>query len=314
MKRKIIQIADSTQLVSLPRKWALQHGIKKGDEVDLREEGNRIIVSTEAEGKKERKIELNITDLDKDSIIFLIRGLYVRGYDEIKLIFDKPLTKHHRLNRDVRFLWVIHNETTRSTGLEIIQERANFVVMKRISESSMREFDSILRRIFLLLIDTAKDLYIGVRDRDFELVKSLEEKHNNITKFLFYNLRLLNTVSYINYRDTPFLFHIISSLDVVIDILRNAARDIADNNLKPSKQGAAILGEIYKSIQLYYDVYYNFNFKKCEQFSEMRDKVLNSIKNTRKKLTKEDIFISTATEHCLEVFRDLYSARISIEY
>lgn len=314
MKRRVIQIADSTQLVSLPRKWALQHAIKKGDELDITEEGNRLTISLQGEGEKEEKVELNITDLDKDSIIFLIRGLYIRGYDEIKLIFDKPTTKHHRVGKDVRFSWVVHNETTRSTGLEIIQEKPNFIVLKRIAESSMREFDSILRRVFLLMIDAAKDLYEGVKERDFELVKSLEEKHDNITKFVFYNLRLLNTVSYINYKDTPFLFHIISSLDVVIDILRNAARDIADNQIKPSKEGAAILGEIYKSIQLYYDLYYNFNFKKCEEFSHMRDKVFNSIKNFRKKLTKEDIFILTATEACLETLRDLYSARISIEY
>lgn len=314
MKRKVIQIANSTQLVSLPRKWALQQGIRKGDEIDVKEEGNRIIISKEGEAKKDSKIDLNITQLDKDSIIFLVRGLYMRGYDEIKLVFDRSTTRHHRLNKQVRFSSVIHNETLRSTGLEIIQERGNFIVLKRISESSMREFDIILRRIFLLMIDASKDLYIGVKEGDFELVKSLEEKHDNITKFIFYNLRLLNTGSYINYKDTPFLFHIIYSLDVVIDILRNAARDIADNKIRPGKEGAAILGQINKSIGLYYDLYYNFTLKKCEEFSYMRDKILNSIKSTRKKLTKEDLFISTATEQCLEVLRNLFSARISIEY
>ena len=35
MKRKVIQIADSTQLISLPRKWSLAHGIKKGDELEI---------------------------------------------------------------------------------------------------------------------------------------------------------------------------------------------------------------------------------------------------------------------------------------
>ena len=30
MKRKVIQIANSTQLISLPRKWVLDHNIKKG--------------------------------------------------------------------------------------------------------------------------------------------------------------------------------------------------------------------------------------------------------------------------------------------
>ena len=29
MKRKVIQIANSTQLISLPRKWTIKYGIKK---------------------------------------------------------------------------------------------------------------------------------------------------------------------------------------------------------------------------------------------------------------------------------------------
>ena len=36
MKRRVIQIGNSTQLISLPRKWAQQFGVKKGDEILLR--------------------------------------------------------------------------------------------------------------------------------------------------------------------------------------------------------------------------------------------------------------------------------------
>ena len=35
MKRKVIQIAESTQLVSLPRKWALANNIRRGDELEV---------------------------------------------------------------------------------------------------------------------------------------------------------------------------------------------------------------------------------------------------------------------------------------
>ena len=34
MKRKVIQIANSTQLISLPRKWSQKYGVKKGDEIN----------------------------------------------------------------------------------------------------------------------------------------------------------------------------------------------------------------------------------------------------------------------------------------
>ena len=45
MKRKVIQIADSTQLISLPRKWAQKFNIKKGDELEVEEHDNKIVVS-----------------------------------------------------------------------------------------------------------------------------------------------------------------------------------------------------------------------------------------------------------------------------
>ena len=39
MKRKVIQIANSTQLISLPRKWSQKYGVKKGDEITINYDG-----------------------------------------------------------------------------------------------------------------------------------------------------------------------------------------------------------------------------------------------------------------------------------
>ena len=63
MKRKVIQIANSTQLISLPRKWSLQFGIKKGDELEVEEKGSQIIVSTE-KGVKNKKIKITVCRLN----------------------------------------------------------------------------------------------------------------------------------------------------------------------------------------------------------------------------------------------------------
>ena len=94
MKRSVIQIANSTQLISLPRKWALKYGIKKGDELEVEEQGNKLYIGTE-KTQESGNIEVDITGLDRDSFMFLIRILYIRGYNEIKLIFnnDKPVSE-----------------------------------------------------------------------------------------------------------------------------------------------------------------------------------------------------------------------------
>jgi phosphate uptake regulator len=314
MKRKVIQIADSTQLISLPRKWSQKYDVKKGEELDVQEQGNKIIVSREGQTHKPAGVEIDITGLDKDSLIFLIRGLYVRGYDEIKLIFNEPLIPHHRIGKPVKVFSVIHGEINRSTGLEIIQQKSNYCVLKNIADSSIKEFDGILRRTFLLIMDAAKDLYEGAKNSDFVLIDTLQEKHDTITKLILYNLRLLNTVGHKEYKNTRLIFHMISSLDVIVDILRNSARDIVEQKTKPSESGIKILGEIVKAIQLYYDLYYEFNIKKAEKFSAARDNIINMIKDLSKDLSKKDIRLVVSMEHCLEVFRDLYSTRIGIEY
>ncbi|MDA1197444.1 MAG: AbrB/MazE/SpoVT family DNA-binding domain-containing protein [Nanoarchaeota archaeon] len=314
MRRKVIQIANSTQLISLPRKWAIQHGIKKGDELEIKEDGNKIIVELPNDNPEEQNIDLDISELDKDSLIFLVRGLFIRGYSSIRFSFKNSTTVHHRLGHQVRFLSVIHGEIARSIGYEITQERGDFVIIKKITVSSAKEFDAMLKRTFLLVIDASKDLYLGVKTRDYELVGSLEEKHNTITKFVGYTLRILYKVGYTEYENTPFLFHIISSLDMIIDILRNASRDIIENKIVATKDGIMILGDITDAIESYQDLYYKFNLKKCEQFSSARDEILLKIRKLSKSLTKEDIRILTTTEHVLEVFRDLYSSRIAMEY
>jgi len=46
MKRKIIQTAGKTMVVSLPSAWVKKYGIKKGEEVEVEERGAEISVST----------------------------------------------------------------------------------------------------------------------------------------------------------------------------------------------------------------------------------------------------------------------------
>ena len=111
----------------------------------------RECLSTER-SKEIGNIEVNITGLDRDSLMYVIRCLYIKGYDEIKVIFDKPTAKHYRLGKEIGILGAIHEEVNRLSGIEIIQQRDNFCIIKDISESNIKDFDVVLRRIFIMLI------------------------------------------------------------------------------------------------------------------------------------------------------------------
>ena len=52
MKRKAIQLASQTIVVSLPAKWVRQQGIKKGDEIDVEERGKELVIGNKMPNKK----------------------------------------------------------------------------------------------------------------------------------------------------------------------------------------------------------------------------------------------------------------------
>ena len=313
IKRKVIQIANSTQLISLPRKWAQKYGIKKGDELEVEEEGNKIFIGTE-KSQEAGNIEINITGLDRDSLMFLIRVLYVKGYDEIKLIFNTPIVDHHRLGKKVKVISEIHAEVNRLTGIEVIQQRENFCILKVLSESSIKDFDLILRRIFLLIGDASNDLIGGAERGNKYLVESIQEKHDSITKFVANSLRLLNKVGYINYKHTPLYYHIIESLDAINDILKESSKEIVESNIKISKSCKNILHKINESLEDYHKLFYKFDFKLVEKISSDRYRILGNIESLTKKLSKDEIMLLMSMKQIVEVLYTLKVTRIALEY
>ena len=81
-----------TQLVSLPIKWTRQFNIKKGDELEVEEQGNKIIVSTEREIASS-KVEIDFRGKDPELIRRALTSLYRSGYDEIGIISNNEINQ-----------------------------------------------------------------------------------------------------------------------------------------------------------------------------------------------------------------------------
>ena len=75
-----------------------------------------------------------------------------------------------------------------------------------------------------------------------------------------------------------------------------------------------ILKKVLESIKLHYDLFYNFSFEKTENFIELRNEVIDSIKKQSKKLSNDDVRILVMVEHILEVLRNTYSSKMAMQY
>lgn len=239
MKRKIIQIANSTQLISIPRKWGIAHNLKKGEELEVKEEGNTLLIST-GNAAETGSVEVDVTSLDRDSLMFLIRALYKNGYDEIIINFNKNRVKNIRTGETMNTMDVITKEVSRLNGMEVFNQKESKCILKSLSEDSSKVFDTILRRVFILTLEAIGDLRDGFRDGNINLLESIQLKHDTITRFTNYSQRLLHKVGDPKHRRTDTLYHIIEVIDELMDIVKFSARDLVKTKIKASKQSCCI--------------------------------------------------------------------------
>ncbi|MBI3032100.1 AbrB/MazE/SpoVT family DNA-binding domain-containing protein [Candidatus Woesearchaeota archaeon] len=311
MKRKVIQIAESTQLISLPRKWAQMFGVKKGEELELQEKGNKLIISTE-KAIDIKKINADISLLDRTSIIFYIRSLYRKGYDEIELHFSNPLVPHFRVGNDVSVISIIHEEVRRLLGFEIILQKENMCVIKDISSVSFKEFETVMRRILRLFVDAMSDFVKGCKEGNTILLDTIEEKHDSITRFTSYALRILNKSGLSDEYHNSIVYTIIVFIDKMTDVIKYSAREMLKENIKLSKTSCTVLDLLLESCQLYDEIFYKFNNKKVFELYNKRNDALEMLKKTLTSLGKREIWFITEVRNLFEYIVAITEARLSL--
>ncbi len=312
-QRKLIQHGMSSLTVALPLRWAKDRGLSKGKSIFIEEEGNKLVISTD-ESIKIGKISVDITDLDRTSIILYIHSLYRYGYDEIEVKFNKFTARHHRLEKDITVSSILHYIVNRLVGVEIIEQTNNKVLIKYLTKESEEDFRIVLRRIFILLEEAVESLLEGIKKKDMDIVKTIEEKHDNITKFISYCLRLLNKYGYPDVKKTCFYYHVIASLDKIIDIIKYNARDVLDYKNKFNEDTIEIWEDANESLKLYYNFFYNFDLKKADELDEKRNHVKKSIKRKLDSIPSYELVLLMRMEELLELILDLKEVRMGLEY
>ncbi|VVB81265.1 Uncharacterised protein [uncultured archaeon] len=312
MRRKVIQIAESTQLISLPRKWCVERGIKRGDELEVEALGCRLTVTTD-KGLQSESVEVDVTKLDRSSMMHLIRGLYKKGYDEIKLDFSRSITHHYRTEQDISISSVVHQEVNRCPGLEIVEEKKTYILLKVISNADPKELDNVLRRTFILISDTCKDLIMAAKNNDRILLESIEEKHDNVTRFISHSLRLINK-RHDETKNTHFMYYTISMLDKIVDIAKETARNLLNYDKKMVVESHEIMEHICESYGMFYDLFYKFDLEKVHKITELKEKVYSDLIAKTKNVAPEEVLFLFDMYQALEIFNTLTETRMSMEY
>ena len=261
MKRNVVQQGQTSLLVSLPIKWARQYNINKGDELELTEQNNSLLIST-SNPVKETNVEITLLNSDKNYIWRILSPTYVSGYDEIKLNFKEP-----------SFLNVI-DEIMRDNmvSFEILKQEKTYCIIKNISTEGKENFNSILRRIFLNLKRTFElfEDYLLLKEDNLSLILNLERTNNRHT---YYLRRLLNKGNYDKQNKIGFMFTLIFLLEQLANEFKFLIWYLQNNSKKKINSD---LIDIFKKMKLSFSNIYNLHYKFSDK--EAHDIIMNNIR------------------------------------
>jgi len=299
MKRKAIQLAHKTIVVSLPAKWVEQHGVKKGDEIDVEEIGDCLSIGPQIKNEQ-KKISLDVSGIE--SILHRVIGaLYKAGYSEIKFTYNTA-----------EELSIIQKTINRSLmGFEAIEQSKNQVVVQEISKVDSAEFEKMFKKSFLLIISSGQESLEAIQNLDGEEMKKVVLIDDAVNRCCDFCRRLLNIEPKIG---KPPSYFIIEQIEKIGDIYRDICRDMA---LKPFKLSSTMT-EIYRDVNsLFYDFYelfYKFELKKIDLFSrkakKIREKIVEYIPNVPRKEIIILIYLKSILESTFDMNGPLLTQKL----
>src|SRR3989344_5310655 len=231
MQRKVNQIGPSTLMVSLPSKWTKKYNVKKGDVVDVNEEGNSLHINTETNPSVKKSIVITLNQANTTLARYYLAAAYRAGIDEIELQLPNTTIRDEKQNKNVNVHEFLKDALDNFIGMSIIRNTPNMCVVKEIAAMKQEEFETMHRRIFFSLLVTFDDLITNMQSGDGVALQHIY-LHNDlqVNKFVDYCLRILEKTKSMN----PVLHNVLFHLEEIGDGLKYIAKQAAHKKTNKS--------------------------------------------------------------------------------
>ncbi len=299
MKRKIIQLAGSTLVVSLPHKWAKEVGLTKGQEVDIATKGNELTLSCVGGSPDPRTQEINLQDFGVLARR-TIGALYKSGYDEVKIRFDNPL-----------LLRTIHEVVQGSLiGFEVVSEGKQHCVLKKISHINSKEYATMFRRMFWLLINVAEETAQNFSDFDKEVAQQLIARDATLNKFADYARRCLNKGAVAEMRNSNLQYYLVEQLERIGDDYKKLNRLLVQSPVQRKEIGAFFV-QLHTFLELFSKLFYDFNHKDLRTFGEMQHSLQKESEALFLLCSKHEARVASVAQNIFQMIYDMNGALLT---
>jgi len=188
--RKIQFTGKSSYIVSLPKQWIMELGLKQGDQIRMVRKGSSTLelyppkFESRAQKKEEAVIEIEGEE-EASSIVRKLISLYFLGFKTINV---KP--KNGRLSAHQRN--TVKEAVKRMLmGSEIIADSSGGITVQVLVNLLELSVDGAFKRMIHLAKSMSSDAILAVKENNLELAQEVINTDDEVDRFGFYIIRQL---------------------------------------------------------------------------------------------------------------------------
>jgi len=290
MKRKVIKQGNGTLTITLPKGWTDKVGLTGDSEVDVEASGRGLVVKT-AGTKSYKSIDIELESNNQRYIEQILNNLYLSGYDEAHISLFNPACLVN-ISRTIENLM----------GYQIIEQSDKNCLIKNLSPVAEEEFDSLLRRIFLLLKSMFSFLLDDLSKNTVDNLESVKATSKNITKFAYYCRRIIIKKPLFNDYESTRIYILITRLNTcshsIIYLYDNLVKE---NRLNIDRETLEFSRKTSDYFLLFYELYYSRKLKDLPKISTLHDEMINEMMPSLLRKNKNPIII----HYMAQIVRDI---------
>ncbi len=187
--RKIQFTGKSSYIVSLPKQWVMDLGLKQGDQIRMvRKDSSTLEIyppKFETRSQKKEDATIEIENEETFAIVRKLISLYFLGYKTINV---KP--KSGRLNPNQRN--AVKEAVKRMLmGSEIISDSSSGITIQVLVNLLELSVDGALKRMIHLAKSMSNDAILAMSENNLELAHEVINTDDEVDRFGFYIIRQL---------------------------------------------------------------------------------------------------------------------------
>jgi len=308
MKRKLIKQGIGGVTISLPISWVRENNLEPGDELDVIENENNLILQNEQIKNKQHYIKIDFSKFSAKTIYRLLTNIYTEGFTDVKIKYSNITTTALDNKGKINVSDFINTIIDEYIGFEIIDQNDNFTHIQQVSIIDEDESDMTIRRIFFLNSSILEKIKESLRGKTITK-NSIKRDIFHMWKFLYYRMRLIklrvvkgNKVNHYSMMDH---FEIMANnYNIMINYL---GKDEFSNKLLEMTKEVQRLNKIAQ------DYYYKFSYIRYNEFDLELRKFYAKVEKQIKHLDDKEIEFKRLLTNCVISIHNIVKIRISME-